>query len=225
MSSGGVESTPPGETRPAGGSESPFRREGQREPSGAGYPGETLTPSPRGHVRKHIDGIVASNKFVSVGWDSLQRDPNWTRQCYNRAIASWLRNCARTHDEICNCGQWRRHWFQECAGLEDASSQTEDPRAQEDLRRLRESGAAAKRKLDYIDRCKKRPKTVTWFDTGEEPDVPEGFFTPSEDEDGYDTDVDEDAVPGGVNFDMRVEDPFLNALRGGSTTRIQGPTW
>jgi hypothetical protein len=117
------------------------------------------------------------------------------------------------------------YWFQECAGLEDASSQTEDPRAQEDLRRLRESGAAAKRKLDYIDRCKKRPKTVTWFDTGEEPDVPEGFFTPSEDEDGYDTDVDEDAVPGGVNFDMRVEDPFLNALRGGSTTRIQGPTW
>nr|AIZ95196.1 VP2 [Gyrovirus GyV3] len=236
MHSGGLGDLQDAEILAAGGSELPLRQEGQLGPSGAGTPGKKLkkhdspylngtatwTPDPKNYVTKQVGDIRASNKFVSVGWDSLERDPNWARVNYNYRIATWLRECARTHDAICNCGGFRRHWFQEAAGLSTQETQT-DPVAR-DLDRLVRKGAAAQRKLDYLQNHprKKKAKTVTWLDFA----VPAGDSDSTSEDDGTgDTDVDEDAVPGGVNFDMRVDDPLLAALKGRSSTHIRDRTW
>ncbi|UYW60693.1 VP2 [Gyrovirus homsa1] len=239
MSSGGLGDSSENEQLAAGGSELPLRQEGQLGPSGAGSTGKKLkkhdspylngtgtwTPDPKNYRNIQVGDIRASNKFVGVGWDSLQRDPNWARVNYNYRIASWLRECSRTHDAICNCGGFRRHWFQEAAGLSTQETQT-DPVAR-DLDRLVVRGNAAKRKLDYIANRKtpkkKKAKTVTWLDdfagTEESSDTTDG-------EDGTgDTDCDEDAIPGGVNFDMRVDDPVLAALKGRYSTHIRDLTW
>ncbi|AIR09406.1 VP2 [Gyrovirus GyV7-SF] len=238
MLSGGVEDTQPGCSIPAGGSELPFRQEGQRGPSGAGGPGKTLnshgtpihengstpqtpvTPSPRAHIRKTYGDVRASNKFVSVGWDSLERDPNWYRVNYNYTIATWLRNCSRTHDEICTCGSFRSHWFQECSGLTDACSQTE-----KDLGRLLSEGKRAKQKTTLP--CNPTPhirrKTVRWQD--EQDDLADDSTLSTEDDGGYTGDEDDFADIEPVNFDLDPQDAFIAALRGDSSTQGPAPTW
>lgn len=202
----------------AGGSESAYGREGQFGPSEAG-PGQEilLTPSPRSHVRKTINGVRASNKFTAVGWPSLERSDDWYRWNYNHAIATWLRECSRSHARICNCGQFRKHWFQECAGLQDNTSQTEleDAILQPVLR----SGQRAKRKLDYIQNSsgpQRKTKTVTWRDEladqeDDSMDSPEESGEDSDDVDGF-----------APSFELGGDGGLVDELlRGPSTTRTQ----
>lgn len=234
MYPGGLSERTPERKKAAGGSELCLpAQEGLSGPSGAGIPGTglkshesehhspNLTPSPRNHIRTTINGVRASNKFVAASWSDLQKDPDWYRVNYNRAIATWLRQCARSHDEICNCGRWRSHWFQEASDLVTTEAQT-DPLTT-DLNRLRASYIRAKRKLDYWKRKPKKPKAVTWLDTVV--DQEDDLDTISEDDGTGDTDCDEDVIPGGVNFDVRADDPLLGRLLGNSSTRIPDHMW
>nr|WIC83185.1 VP2 [Gyrovirus galga1] len=231
MSSGGLGDCSACENRAAGGSELPLRQEGQLGPSGAGSTGKTLnadpplSPTSNNYSVRTINGIRASNKFVSASRNDLDRDPNWYRVNYNYSIATWLRQCARSHDEICTCGRWRSHWFQEASGLVTQETQTDQ--LARDLRRLRRKGEAAKRKLDYLKGKRtpyKKAKTVTWQDYDDD-DLVDALASTTEDDGTGDTDCDEDAIPGGVNFDMRGEDPLIAALRGGSSTHTRAPMW
>nr|ACR20003.1 VP2 [Chicken anemia virus] len=199
----------------AGGSESALSREGQPGPSGAAQ-GQVISNerSPRRYSSRTINGVQATNKFTAVGNPSLQRDPDWERWNYNHSIAVWLRECSRSHAKICNCGQFRKHWFQECAGLEDRSTQASLEEAI--LRPLRVQGKRAKRKLDYhysqpTPNRKKVYKTVRWQD---ELADREADFTPSE-KDGYGTtssDFDE------IEYSNRRRQRYRRQLLGGPFT-------
>lgn len=122
----------------------------------------------------------------------------------------WLRECSRSHAKICNCGQFRKHWFQECAGLEDRSTQASLEEAI--LRPLRVQGKRAKRKLDYhysqpTPNRKKVYKTVRWQD---ELADREADFTPSEEDGGTSSsDFDED-----INFDIGGDSGIVDELLG-----------
>ncbi|QBM01054.1 VP2 [Gyrovirus 11] len=39
--------------------------------------------------------------------------PGWHKTAFNYAIARWLTQCRALHNEICPCGHFRDHWFQE----------------------------------------------------------------------------------------------------------------
>lgn len=220
----------------AGGSEFAYSKEGPIGSRGAGPGRDSKTntchngcdghtpPTPDEHKRHRewttSDGVKASNKFVAVGNDSLQKSPNWYRTCYNRAIASWLRDCRLSHDKICKCGQFRSHWFQQCAGLEEKSTETEELL----MRPLLEQGKRARRRLEYleaVEKGKKRPykkrrKVLRWADIPE--DVWDG--TIEENGDG-DEDSQESELSEYEDVDFALvpeEDDLRDILRKGSST-------
>lgn len=57
---------------------------------------------------------------------------NWYRSAYNYAIARWLKNCRVSHEEVCPCGHFRDHWFQEdTSSYRSVGTQTECTPVQE----------------------------------------------------------------------------------------------
>nr|ACR20009.1 VP2 [Chicken anemia virus] len=165
----------------AGGSESALSREGQPGPSGAAQ-GQVISNDtfPRRYSTRNINGVQGTNKFTAVVNPTLQGDSDLERWYSYQSIEGGLRECLGSHAKICNCGQFRKHCFKECAGLEVRSTQASLEEAI--LRPLRVQVKRVKRKLDChysqsIGGRKKVYKTVRWQ---EEVADREADFTPSE---------------------------------------------